>query len=878
MGSKKLILTITTTHKPATDLGYLLVKHPDKCRIVDFPFGKASVFFSEATKEKCTAVVYLDIDPVRLTRHPGERNLFDYVNDRPYVTSSFMSVALMHLFRTAVGGKCKDKPGLEAQKIPLEINIPIMTCKGGEEVFRKLFEPLGWNVDCKEYDFKNYMWGKSKYVKSTIRGDFTVSDAISHLYIMIPVCDGDKHYYVGETEIEKLVRIGGTWLESHPMKRMIIDRYLDYRKSLVSEAEDKLSSDEEILEKYKEKEEKEHKKSLYDARLDYVIKSLKERNVESIIELGCGEGKVLRAISSHPSLSSKKIAGLDVSLRSLSHAKHRLRKTENISLFHGAATYKDGKIKDFDAVLLVEVIEHQEKSALPRLEDVVFGFARPRIVIVTTPNKDYNKNFGLSDEKLRHRDHRFEFSIEEFDNWCEKIKDKFKYNYEKTTISQNEEEAIGPSFGVVFTRIEHSNVRCPESLINIHDVLDKRMVSTELDGDVSWRNIQASVALEQIARFSVDPNWLIYLPPTMSPCETAPEDSEFLERPREAFDYYRNHGVSKVVCQIKHMGSRMISIVCKDSETAKKKFGSDDKLGVCYSRLGRPFFVDQNIESQIIDELRTQMTNTGMWKSLDTNWVVFDGELMPWSAKAKDLIIKQYATVGLSGQTSLENLKSEIEKFSKRNIDVKELPTLDKLDERLFFLKKYDEMYNRYCWKLNGIKGLKYAIFHVMASEGKVHTDKTNLWHIRNGNALALESNIVFPTDCYLINDLNSEKETSFAIAWWNDMTTRGDEGMVVKPMNFVEKRENRLIQHSLKCRGKDYLRIIYGPEYTDKANIDRLRQRSVFHKRKKASQEFALGIEALNRFVKGEPLSKIHECVFGIVALECNEMDDPRL
>ena len=383
-------------------------------------------------------------------------------------------------------------------------------------------------------------------------------------------------------------------------------------------------------------------------------------------------------------------------------------------------------------------------------------------------------------------------------------------------------------------------------------------------------------ALETISRFAVDPKWLIYLPPTMSPTETTGIPG-LLEHPAEAFTYYRKQGVPNVVWEEKHMGSRAVVIVCRDPEAAKRRFGVvDDTLGICYTRTGRRFFEDTSIEAELLGQVKAAIDKTDYWEAFKTDWFCLDCELMPWSVKAQELLRQQYAPVGTSARVVLGEAVTALETAAEQGIDVN--PILEAYRQRAEAVNEYVKAYQQYCWHVQSIADLKLAPFHLLATEGVVYFDKDHLWHMEMLTKLCQnsEDNLLFATR-YGTVDVTDDANRTEAIHQWEELTEQGGEGTVIKPLDFVVQGKRGLVQPAVKCRGREYLRIIYGPEYTLPQNLERLRSRGLSHKRSLALREFALGVEALERFVHREPLSRVHECVFGILALE-SEAVDPRL
>jgi protein phosphatase len=415
-----------------------------------------------------------------------------------------------------------------------------------------------------------------------------------------------------------------------------------------------------------------------------------------------------------------------------------------------------------------------------------------------------------------------------------------------------------------------------DDMLDIDDVLGKRLVGTRLHGNITIREENAIAALEVMSRFAADPRWLIYLPPTMSPSETTSE-AGLLEHPSEAFAYYRSQGIPTVICEEKHMGSRAVVIVCKDENAARTRFGVEGQgIGICVTRRGRRFFDDSILETSFLDVVRSAMDESGLWAELATDWVCLDCELMPWSAKAQELLKQQYAAVGAAAGAALPAAVAALQAAVGHSEGID--PLLDKYLLRQETAGKFVDSYRRYCWPVSGLSDLRLAPFHVLASEGATHTDKNHLWHMailaRLCAADASGLLLVTPNKTIQVTDGESVAE---GVTWWEELTGRGGEGMVVKPLDFVARGPRGLAQPAVKCRGREYLRIIYGPDYTAPENLDRLRSRGLAGKRSLALREFALGLEGLERFVRREPLRRVHECVFGVLALE-SEPVDPRL
>lgn len=465
-----MLLTITNTQSPATDLGYLLHKSPDRLHSFSLAYGKAHVFYPEATPQRCTFALLLEIDPIGLVRNRrgprGEAGALEqYVNDRPYVASSFLSVAMSRVLGTAMAGRSKGRPQLVDQELPLTARIAVIASRGGEEAFRKLFEPLGYEVTFKKHllDEKFPEWGPGPYYALELRKNSTVRDLLNHLYVLIPVLDPDKHYWVGDDEVEKLLRKGEGWLKTHPEREYIVRRYLKRRGRLTRLAlaqlvDESVDPDAEQEKRLEQEEAIEKPLKLHDRRLNDVAERLKASGAQRVLDLGCGEGKLLRVLMKERQF--KEILGLDVSYRSLEVAAERLHfdtmppiQKQRIKLIQGSLMYRDKRLQGFDGAAVVEVIEHLDEARLAAFERVLFEFAKPNTIIVTTPNSEYNVKFEtLPSGQMRHKDHRFEWTRAQFQAWASGIADRYGYTLSFLPIG-DEDPAVGaPTQMGVFSR------------------------------------------------------------------------------------------------------------------------------------------------------------------------------------------------------------------------------------------------------------------------------------------------------------------------------------------------------------------------------------------------------------------------------------------
>jgi protein phosphatase len=419
-----------------------------------------------------------------------------------------------------------------------------------------------------------------------------------------------------------------------------------------------------------------------------------------------------------------------------------------------------------------------------------------------------------------------------------------------------------------------SPTRREAEVLDIADVTGRRVIDTAYQRGIGVREENAAAALEVMSRFSVDPRWLMYLPPTMSPVATSTQP-DLLEHPEQAFVAYRVDGVDQVVCEEKHMGSRAVVLVCRDSASAQARFGViGDRAGAVWTRTGRAFFNDE-LTAALLERIRAGVERAGLFDDLDSPWLLVDAELLPWSAKAGSLLRDQYAAVGAAARTSLPVAIGVLEQASLAGLDVTDL--LDRTRSRSVNAQAFTAAYRRYCWPTDGLHGVRLAPFQLLASEGQAHHRRPHSWHLERADRLVTADPQLFASTRRLYVDTANEESVSAGVQWWEELTAAGGEGMVVKPTANLTTGRKGLVQAGLKVRGREYLRIIYGPDYTEPANLERLRQRGLGHKRSMAAREYALGLEALDRLARGEPLWRVHECVFAVLALE-SEPVDPRL
>lgn len=466
-----MLLTLSTTHEPATDLGFLLHKHPDRCQSFALSFGHAHVFYTRADRQNCTACLLLDVDPVRLVRGKGDWQsgpADQYVNDRPYVASSLMSVALAQVFGSALAGRSRERAELVGSAIPLTARIDALPVRGGQSLLERIFAPLGYVVAAARHPLDEQFpeWGDSPYYAVELAKTTTVGELLRHLYVLIPVFDDRKHYYVGRDEVQKLLAKTESWLPDHPERDLIARRYLARQPSLVRQALARLAEEEAAANDADEpgaadepaRPEQVRELSLHEQRMGAVLAALRAAGAQRVLDLGCGEGKLLRALLADRQFTQ--IVGLDASIRALEIAARRLRldrlperQRQRIQLIHGSLTYRDERLHGFDAAAIVEVVEHLDPPRLDAFQRVVFEHARPATVVLTTPNREYNVKWeSLAAGALRHADHRFEWTRDEFRAWAGSVAERFGYAVRILPVGPEDAAAGAPSQMGIFTR------------------------------------------------------------------------------------------------------------------------------------------------------------------------------------------------------------------------------------------------------------------------------------------------------------------------------------------------------------------------------------------------------------------------------------------
>lgn len=876
-----MLLTIRYEGENSNVFSYLLHKQPERVQTFSLPFGKAHLFYTENLEEKSTIALLLDVDSNDLMSKKmlDKRDPYmdPYINDRPYVASSLLSAAMAKVFCSALGGNDKVYPELVNQKHSFTVSVSVIRSRGGEQNIRQIFEPLGYEVEIKGQllDDQFPEWGESPYYHLVLRGSVRLKDLLTQLYICLPALDRWKHYFVSENELQKLLQKGGDWLPTHPMRDFIIKGYLSHQKNLAKKAIHLLKDGSRIIPNPKQKKietkfsvtKPKISNKYTEIKIKSVIKKIKELGVTKIIDLGCGNGKLIKQLVKNQKLTV--IKGMDHSNRSLKEARDRLNlpAQKQVRLFLGSLLYQDPRTKGMDLAILLEIMDHVDEESLPFLETNLFAYMGVEYLIITVRNAEYN---GLGNEvdqgTARYSQIQIKWTRKELEAWVEGIKSRYPYQAEIIPIGKEHSEIGSPIQMVVFKRINKDVIKQELTYPLSMNHLSSRLANRYMQ-NIFIPTKQAAKALETISRSAINPKWLIYLPPILSPSEPSKMDS-YLEHPSKVFTYYRQEGVEEVICQVKHMGSRALVIICKDDQVAVDRFGlTKPAAGVVYTRTGRKFFRESTWENAFLLRIRKSLEQADFWRRFQTDWVLLDGELLPWSVKSKEYLKWEYASTGVASVQSLTKGVEALQMALLRGLPVQKL--YQNWQERQECSQKFIDAYRKYCWRVEKLDDLQFAPFHLLATEGKAHVDQDHLWHMTQLSTICQYDPKFLITTNYKVVQVKDPISVAKGIAWWEELTKQGSEGIIIKPLDFIAQNEKGLIQSALGVGGMEYLRIIYGAHYQSPNLLKSLRKRNIKCNQKIALQEFSLSLEALYRFVEKEPLQRVHECVFGILSLE---------
>lgn len=889
--------------RPATDLGYVLAKNPfSLLKPFSVPFGQARVFFPQAREDFCSCALYIEMDPIGVVRSASP-SLDEYVNDRPFVFGSFGAVAMSKVFSSAINGKCGDRPELVEAEWDFEVSVAAIRSPRGVSFVHDLFAPFGWTVACRNWQYEGAYLPEtqdSAYQTLTLVGRSTIKRLLQALYVLLPVLDGSKHYDVEDAEVLKLLKHGSEWLPTHPERRRIVSRYLGHRPELRKKADAALEA---LLPPQDELEEQivvdagpspdaeVERGGLNGKRIKAVSAQVMKFNPLSVLDIGCGSGRLLETfIGEVPTLIGLEIdavqrdrAGRWMSKKRRAVAKAReidIDTLPKVEIIAGSVTLRNPALKDIDVVTLVEVIEHVEPWELPRLEANIFGHIRPRAVVVTTPNRLYNVQYGLEEGELRHHDHRFEWTSGEFFAWATRVAKDYGYEWTSSSGIGDHAEDLGyPTNMVVLERrTEKPLIEVPE-IPEVSEVLGPREIHA-MGVPIKLSKERSLAALYELTKHPVDVRFLIYIPPTMSPVEAANGEDfcEYLERPEQAFDYFGYRGIKEVVVETKHMGSRAVVIVGQNEEAIERSFGVPNSLGTIYSRTGKRM-LDPDREQEVLRRVRDDLNKASFFERYGTGWVALDCEIMPWNLAGGGGLVRRFANVQVAANAALSLAMNEANLHLHRQVKVSDEAFAAADDLRYVILNRqraiesYGRAFQHYCWSCQDIDAIKIAPFHILGSDFRLWDDMDHIAHMEILNGCA--GDVLQATEYHLVR-LGTDDE-NFIITRWLDLTEAGGEGMVFKARNWHYMEQEVPPQPALKVRGREYLRIIYGPFYLEPHNMSRLRSRNTKSKRWLARQEYLLGLEGIRRFARGESDARVFECVVGVLGLEA-ETIDPRL
>lgn len=780
-----------------------------------------------------------------------------------------LAAALKKAFHSAMAGRCQERAGLSETAIPLSVFLPVVSCRRGEFFLRGLFEPLGYRVDARSLalDSTEPSWGDSRFFSLTLSHCLPLKDLLAHLYLLLPVLDGRKHYRVAVPDVEKILRYGEGWLFRHPAREVILWRFLQGRDRLLQAVQDRLPP--QLPERELGASEQmpfPELVGLNEQRIRTVLEVLLQSVSGSVVDLGCGEGRLLQHLLKHNQFHQ--ILGIDVSGAALAKAAQRLAldsdRSGRVEIRQGSLFYRDSRYRAFDAAVAVEVIEHLEPNRLACFEEALFGFARPGLVLITTPNFEYNARlFWILPGHFRHSDHRFEWTRQQFAQWAAALAARRGYDVRCLPVGPEHSEFGAPSQMAVFTRQDSL-----PGAVKIHTLpsLDALVGGCRVEsamGRVRLDERGASRALELMSRFGVDPRWLIYLPGLVPP-PAASVHPDFLEHPKEAFDYFRKAGCHRVVCREKPMGTRVVLVLCRSQAAAERRFGISGR-GACYTASGRPFLQE---DAELFDQLHGVFESVAFWEEYRTDWVCLECVMLPWVGRAEGLFKYRYASLATAAEADLAAAREAVA-FRGAALETQQ----DALAEGLARVAKFQDIYRKGAAQRIDTPDCRLMPVALLAVEGANYTGKDPLWQASRLEAICRYTARLQAPKWRRV-DLEDESSMKEAVGWWEALTDSGAAGMVVLPECSQSSlgqhvSGSRQIQPALQVRGREFLRLIYGPEYTLPHLLQRLKQRRTLLKRNIALRQHVLNQEALNRFLSGEALDRVHECVFAALGLK---------
>jgi SAM-dependent methyltransferase len=830
-----MLLTLRTPEVRAGGFARLLRHGTEAVHAFDLPGGRAHLFRPSAEE----VAVMLELDPVT----PGARPSFRGYT--AYSAPEILGSALGRFFASALADE-DDVPQA------VEVRVSVLPCTAGEAVFSRIFAPLGYAVHAtrRPLDPEQPRAGQGWLYVVALSGRQRLRDVLLHLRILLPFFSTDGLLRESGAGAMELWAEGRPWLETHPEREMLERRLLGRAPP----------------------------PELHDRRHEAVLAALKESGARRVLDLGCGTGPLLRRLLDEPQFDE--VVGVEVERGALAQAAARLPPGGRGRVLHGSLAYRDARLAGFDAAAIVEVIEHLDPPQLAAFEGVVWETARPATVVVTTPNAEYNTLFEYHrNGRLRHPDHRFEWTRAEFRAWAEGVSTRHGYGV-RFGAAGPEDARVGPLTQMaVFGRLtgtpaqEGAADARRSAGIDLQDVVGERTLATRLGGDVHVGAGEAAEALEAMSRFAADPRWLVYLPPDL-PAAVAAPGTDVLEHPSAALAYYRSHGVTGVVLQDLHAGTRVAVVACRDEAAARRRFqAAGGETGAVYTASGRPFFATRAAEEAFLARLRTALDQGGLWEALGTDWVALEGVMgpgVPMMREVNPYFGRPLAlcwTVAAAAGSALGAAAEALGRAAADGVSATDL--LARTRARVALVEAYAAACRRNCLPARAPDELRFAPVLVLAGERGVYAERDPRWHQERLAPACQVAPLVLRGVEQRVVDLANPQSEAEAVAWSDAALARGSAGIVVRPAGRGPRGGSRFMAPALECRGMDVQRLVYGPEHALPEHRERLRVPGTGEPGVGAAKEWALSIEALERFVRGEPLARVHECVFAALAVK---------
>jgi SAM-dependent methyltransferase len=828
-----MLLTLQSPEPLDPGFAHLTGNDPPAMRTFDLPEGRAHLFRTGVH----SAALILESElptPAEAPSPPAQAT---------YAAGALLGSALDRIVDSA------SVPESDAPRL-IEVRLPALWSPAGETIFTRLFAPLGYRVDAARLPpGPEQPWaGKSPYCSVGLSGRHRLGDVLGHLSVLLPLVDG-RPRGMSDGHAAVLWEKGRAWLETHP-EREVLERLLLRRPSTGDG---------------------------HERRHEAVLAALKECGARRVLDLGCGVGTLLQRLLEEPRF--EEVVGVEVARRELAEAASRMVDDGRGRVLHGSLAYRDARLAGFDAAALVEVVEHLDPPQLASLEGAVWEVARPGTVVVTTPNVEYNSLFeNYRGGRLRHPDHRFEWTRHEFHTWARAVAARHGYTV-RFGAAGPEDARVGPLTQMaVFERTAGSRTPgsptdgnpSPAGLdagIRLEDVAGERTIPTRLAGGVRIRADEAAAALEEMSRFAVDPRWLVYLPPTTP---AAPALDDVPEHPAAAMACYRARGVAAVALQELHAGTRVVTVVCRDAIAAERHFRvSGGATGVVHSVTGRPFFATRVAEEAFLARVRDAMESGGLWERLATDWMALEGVMGPGVPAMREMNPRLrpapalHPAVAAAVRVTLEAEEAALARAVDAGVDAAAL--LARTRRRAADAAAYAAACRRVRSPARTPADLRLAPIRLLGAHGALYAERSPDWH-REQLAAACDAapHTLRGTEQRVI-DLARSTDPGDGLAWWNAVLARGGAGIAVRPLERPPDAVNRPLPPALQCRGEDALRLVHGPEPI----LARARARRIDQEMNRAAGEWALSIEALERFIRGESTTRVHECVFGALALK---------